>query len=126
MLWMYNNDRRRYLSHDIQQKLQRASDTDRQRRSISRSACREVLKKSLHHLDDAINRPHLYESIININGKDNICYVPLPRRELINEENTDEGVEVKYDGSQDGEDREVVQIPLAPCCQFQDCSKGSV
>ena len=67
MLWMYDNERTQYLSHDIQQKLRRASDTDRQRRSISRLACREVLKQSLHNLD----RSDPSKSPINISSDEN-------------------------------------------------------
>lgn len=67
MLWMYDNNRRQYLSQDILGKLRRASDTDRQRRGILRLACRDVLKKSLDNLD----RSDPSKSPINISSDEN-------------------------------------------------------
>lgn len=62
-------------------------------------------------MKDALNDGALfYKSTIKINRKDDIRYVPLPSRKIIDDENTDKKFKVQYDGSRDGEDGEGVKI----------------
>lgn len=67
----------------------------------------------------ANDRPDFYESIINIDGKKNICYVPLPRRELIVEK-------VQYDRSQDREDKQTVPLPRQEVIDKENIEEGGV
>ncbi|GFH50405.1 predicted protein [Chaetoceros tenuissimus] len=73
----------------------------------------------------ANNGPNsFYESVININGRDDICYVPLPSPEIIDKKNTDKGVKVEHDENQDREDVQEVPFPSREIINEENIDEG--